>query len=156
MSRSDPPQVLSWGEFASVEPDLAAFGADRLTAAPAYLATIRRAGMPRVHPVTPIFTPDGFYLYMEPTSPKARDLEERRLYSVHSGVPDNAGTGGEFSVSGTAIPVEDADLWSAVAKAASYTPADRYVLFEFLVSEARCHGYGDVPLPTTKRWALDA
>jgi hypothetical protein len=156
MSRPDPPQVLSWGEFASVEPDLAAFGADRLTAAPAYLATIRRAGMPRVHPVTPIFTPEGFYLYMEPTSPKARDLEERRLYSVHSGVPDNAGTGGEFSVSGTATPVEDADLWSAVAKAASYTPADRYVLFEFLVSEARCHGYGDVPLPTTKRWALDA
>ena len=112
--------------------------------------------MPRVHPVTPIFTPDGFYLYMEPTSPKARDLEERPVYSVHSGVPDNAGTGGEFSVSGTAIPVEDADLRSAVAKAASYTPADRYVLFEFLVSEARCHGYGDVPLPTTKRWALDA
>jgi hypothetical protein len=156
MSRPDATQVLSWGEFASVEPDLAAFGADRLTAAPAYLATIRRAGMPRVHPVTPIFTPEGFYLYMEPTSPKARDLEERPLYSVHSGVPDNAGTGGEFSVSGTAIPVEDADLWSAVAKAASYTPADRYVLFEFLVSEARCHGYGDVPLPTTKRWALDA
>jgi hypothetical protein len=156
MSRPDATQVLSWGEFASVEPDLAAFGADRLTAAPAYLATIRRAGMPRVHPVTPIFTPEGFYLYMEPTSPKARDLEERRLYSVHSGVPDNAGTGGEFSVSGTATPVEDADLWSAVAKAASYTPADRYVLFEFLVSEARCHGYGDVPLPTTKRWALDA
>ena len=156
MPQPDSPQVLSWGEFASVEPDLAAFGADRLTAAPAYLATIRRAGMPRVHPVSPIFTPDGFYHYMEPTSPKARDLEERPVYSVHSGVPDNAGTGGEFSVSGTAIPVEDADLWSAVAKAASYTPADRYVLFEFLVSEARCHGYGDVPLPTTKRWALDA
>ena len=156
MPQPDSPQVLSWGEFASVEPDLAAFGADRLTAAPAYLATIRRAGIPRVHPVTPIFTPDGFYLYMEPTSPKARDLEERPVYSVHSGVPDNAGTGGEFSVSGTAIPVEDADLRSAVAKAASYTPADRYVLFEFLVSEARCHGYGDVPLPTTKRWALDA
>lgn len=156
MSQSDSPRVLSWGEFASVEPDLAAFGSDRLTAAPAYLATIRRAGMPRVHPVTPIFTSDGFYLYMEPTSPKARDLEERRMYSVHSGVPDNAGTGGEFSVSGTAVPVEDPDLWSAVAESASYTPADRYILFEFLVSEARCHGYGDVPMPATRRWSSDA
>lgn len=148
--------AVTWGEFTSVEPDLAAFGADRLTAFPAYLATVRRAGMPRVHPVTPIFTPDGFYLYMEPTSPKARDLVERRWYAVHSGVPDNAGTGGEFSVSGTAASIDDSDLWSAVAEAASYAPADRYILFEFLVSEARCHGYGDVPMPGTKRWSSDA
>lgn len=148
--------ALTWGEFTSVEPDLAAFGADRLTAAPAYLATIRLAGMPRVHPVTPIFTADGFYLYMEPTSPKARDLEQRGMYSVHSGVPDNAGTGGEFSASGLAVPIHDADVWSAVAEASSYTPADRYILFEFLVSEARCHGYGDVPMPATKRWIADA
>lgn len=156
MTRSGSPRAFTWGEFASAEPDLASFGADRLTAAPAYLGTIRRAGTPRVHPVTPIFTPEGFYLYMEPTSPKARDLEERGFYAVHSGVPDNAGTGGEFSVSGTGLPVDDQELWAAVAEAASYTPANRYILFELLVSEARCHGYGDVPLPANKRWSSNA
>lgn len=152
---SESAATLSWGDFARQEPELARFGADRLTAAPAYLATIRRSGMPRVHPVTPIFTAVGLYLYMEPTSPKARDLEQRGWYALHSGVPDNAGTGGEFSAGGRAFPVEDLDMWSHVADSSSYVPADRYILFEFRLSEARCHGYGDVPMPTTRRWSLD-
>ena len=155
MSNTASPQTISWGEFANREPDLARFGADRLTAAPAYLATVRRSGAPRVHPVTPIFTAAGLFLYMEPTSPKARDLEERGWFALHSGVPDNAGTGGEFNVSGRGLPVDDPDMWSLVADAASYTPIDRYILFEFLLSEARGHGYGDVPLPSTLRWSVE-
>ena len=75
--------------------------AERLLAAPAYLATVRTSGAPRVHPVTPIFTEAGLYLFMEPTSPKAADLRERDRFALHNGVPDNAGTGGEASVSGT-------------------------------------------------------
>lgn len=148
-------QTISWGEFAQREPELARFGADRLTAAPAYLATIRRSGAPRVHPVTPIFTDVGLFLFMEPTSPKARDLRERRWFALHSGVPDNAGTGGEFNTTGLGLPVDGSDIWSRVADAAGYTPLDRYILFEFHLSEARCHGYGDVPLPVTQKWSVD-
>ena len=98
MPHRELSQVISWGEFSKREPDLARFGADRLTAAPAYLATIRRSGAPRVHPVTPIFEGAGLFLFMEPTSPKRRDLLERGFFALHSGVPDNEGTGGEFSV----------------------------------------------------------
>lgn len=152
VSNSESPQPITWGEFAESEPELARFGADRLTASPAYLATVRRSGAPRVHPVTPIFTAAGLFLYMEPTSPKARDLEEREWFALHSGVPDNAGTGGEFCITGRGLAMDDPELWSQVADAASYTPIDRYILFEFHVSEARCHGYGDVPLPSTQRW----
>ena len=148
-------QAISWGEFAEREPELARFGAGRLTAAPAYLATIRLSGAPRVHPVTPIFTAVGLFLYMEPTSPKRRDLLERRWFALHSGVPDNAGTGGEFCVTGNGLAVDDPDMWSQVAEAASYTPIDRYVLFEFRLNEARCHGYGDVPMPATRKWAVN-
>ncbi|MGH8952113.1 MAG: pyridoxamine 5'-phosphate oxidase family protein [Acidimicrobiia bacterium] len=155
MSNPGPSPTITWGEFANLEPNLAGFGADRLTASPAYLATVRRSGAPRVHPVTPIFTPDGLYLFMEPTSPKGKDLRERGWFALHSGVPDNAGTGGEFNVSGRGVAVDDPDIWSRVAEAAGYTPADRYVLFEFQLSEARCHGYGDVPLPTTRSWSVD-
>jgi hypothetical protein len=147
--------TISWGEFAEREPELARFGARRLTAAPAYLATVRRSGMPRVHPVTPIFTDDGLFLFMEPTSPKRRDLRERGWFAMHNGVPDNAGSGGEFWASGRGFPQDDPDLWSHVADSSSYTPLDRYILFEFQLSEARCHGYGDVPLPATQRWSLD-
>jgi len=146
---------MSWAEFAGREPELARFGAERLTSAPAYLATVRHSGAPRVHPVTPIFSPFGLFLFMEPTSPKARDLEARGWFALHSGVPDNAGSGGEFSVSGRGLARKDPDMWSHVAEAASYTPADRYILFEFHLSEARCHGYGDVPMPSTRKWSVD-
>ena len=73
---------------------------------------------------------------------------------MHSGVPDNAGSGGEFSVSGRGLAVHEPDMWTEVAAAASYTPADRYILFELQLTEARCHGYGDVPLPITQKWAI--
>ena len=147
-------ESATWGEFAALEPELAAFGADRLTSAPAYLATIRRSGAPRVHPVTPIFTESGLFLYMEPTSPKARDLEQRGWFALHNGVPDDAGSGGEIHVVGLGLPIEDVDMWSKVADASSYVPADRYILFELLVTEVRSHGYGDVPMPSTKRWPI--
>ncbi len=148
------PETVSWGEFATLEPDLARFGAERLTAAPAYLATIRRSGSPRVHPVTPIFTDAGLFLFMEPTSPKGRDLRERKSFALHNGVPDNAGSGGEFYLAGRGLTVEDVDIWSEVADSAGYEPADRYILFELHLSEARCSGYGDVQLPATRSWSV--
>ena len=143
---------MTWGDLAAAEPELAAFVADRLRAAPSYLATVRAGGAPRVHPVTPIITAGGLYVFMEPTSPKAADLRERRSFALHNGVPDNAGTGGEASVSGTGHPVDDPAVRAAVVAAASYDPADRYVLFELRPTEVRCNGYGDVALPDRRRW----
>jgi hypothetical protein len=105
--------------------------------------------------VTPIFTAVGLFLFMEPTSPKGRDLRERGWFALHNGVPDNAGSGGEFNVSGRGLAMDDPAMWSSVADASSYAPIDRYILFEFQVSEARCHGYGDVPLPSTRWWSVD-
>src|SRR5207253_3615148 len=81
--------VRTWGEFAKEEPDLAAFGAELLLGAQvAYLATVRPDGVPRVHPVTPILTDEGLFLFMEPTSPKGHDLRSGSGYSMHNAVPD--------------------------------------------------------------------
>jgi len=145
--------MITWGEFANAEPALATFGAARLGRPPAYLATVRRSGAPRVHPVTPIITPDGLFLFMEPTSPKGRDLRSRGWYALHNGVPDTEGSGGEFFVSGRGFSVEDAGVRAIAARAAGYEPAGDYVLFELKLSEARCKGYGDVPLPAHRRWS---
>jgi hypothetical protein len=149
-------KAISWVEFNTREPELARFGADKLTAAPAYMATVRQSGLPRVHPVTPLMRPFGLFLYMEPTSPKGRDLRERGWFALHNGVPDNAGTGGEFWVTGLGLLIDDPDIWSEVAATATYTPPDRYILFELQLSEARCNGYGDVTLPATQRWAIES
>lgn len=144
--------MATWGEFAAAEPELAAFGAERLLIPPAYLATVRRNGAPRVHPVTPILTADGLFVFMEPTSPKGRDLRERGGFAMHNGVPDDEGTGGEFFCSGRAFAVEDPSVRTLVTEAARYEPEPRYVLFELQVIEARCNGYGDVTLPANRRW----
>jgi len=144
--------VTRWSMFAEQEPELAAFGQARLLAAPAYIATLRANGMPRVHPVTPIFGAGGLYLFMEPTSPKGRDLRERGWFGMHCAVPDNEGSGGEFWIAGRGAPVDDAEVRSTVEAAARYAPDDRYILFELSVTEARCNGYGDVELPPTMRW----
>lgn len=146
--------MTTWGDFAATEPELAAFVAERLAAAPSYLATVRPSGAPRVHPVTPVTTADGLYVFMEPTSPKGADLRERGWFALHNGVPDNAGTGGEAAVSGTGHPVDDVALRAVVAAAASYEPADRYVLFELRPTEVRGNGYGDVALPERRRWRV--
>lgn len=145
-------EAVSWGEFAEHEPELAAFGSARLTAAPAYLATVRRSGAPRVRPVSPVLTDAGLFVFMEPTSPKARDLLERGWFSMHNGVPDDFGTGGEFNVEGHGALIDDGRIWDEAAEAWSYTPQDRYILFELLLSEARCHGYDDVDVPSTRKW----
>ena len=142
----------TWGDFAAAEPELAAFVAGRLSAAPSYLATIRANGALRVHPVTPIFTADGLYLFMEPTSPKGTDLRERGHFALHNGVPDNAGTGGEASVAGNGHPVDDPAVRATVVAASTYSPADQYVLFELRPAEVRANGYGDVELPERRRW----
>ena len=142
-----------WSAFETAEPELAGFGEELLGDPPAYIATIRSDGVPRVHPVTPIFGAGGLYVFMEPTSPKGRDLRERGWFAMHNGVPDTSGTGGEFWIAGRATAVDDPATRAAVIAQASYAPADRYVLFELSVTEARCNGYGDVELPTSTRWS---
>lgn len=144
--------MITWSAFASREPELAAFGADRLLSRPAYLATLRATGSPRVHPVTPVISNTGLFVFMEPTSPKGTDLRERAVYGLHNGVPDNAGTGGEFYVVGQGREITDPVIRTAAVAASSYSPEDRYVLFELLVAEARCNGYGDIDLPARRRW----
>ena len=144
--------MARWTQFEAEEPALAAFGEDRLRAAPAYLATVREDGVPRVHPVTPIVGAGGLYLFMEPNSPKGRDLRARGSFALHNGVPDGSGAGGEFWIAGRAAPVDDPATRAAVVATASYAPDDRYILFELEVREARCNGYDDVVLPPTTRW----
>jgi hypothetical protein len=144
--------MTTWGEFAAAEPELAAFVAARLQSAPSYLATVRADGSPRVHPVTPIVTAAGLYVFMEPTSPKGADLRARRSFALHNGVADNAGTGGETAVRGDGRAVDDPSVRGQVIAAASYDPDDRYVLFELQPTEVRANGYGDVTLPEHRHW----
>ena len=127
---------MSWKHLEDQQPELAAFGAERLNGKVAYLATIRKDGSPRVHPMTPIIGQGHFFVFMEPTSPKGHDLQRDGRFAIHCAVSDNSGASGEFIVTGQARLIDDADLRALAVSLASYAPADRYILFEFDVESA--------------------
>ncbi len=127
---------MSWKMLEDEQPALASFGAERLHGKVAYLATIRKDGAPRVHPMTPIIGEGHFFVFMEPTSPKGHDLERDPRYAIHCAITDSTGGSGEFSITGRAHRVEDPELRALATRYASYAVADQYVLFEFDVEAA--------------------
>lgn len=143
---------MSWAHLVAANPGLATHGRDRLHGRVCYLATVRADGSPRVHPVTPDITDDALYVFMEPTSPKGHDLRRDSRYALHAGVEDNEGGGGEFLVTGRAIPVDSAAERAIAAAASPYQPvADRYILFRLDVEHAMRTTYGD-GRPVRERW----
>lgn len=128
--------MSTWGEFESAHPELAQFGASRLHGQVAYLGTINKHGLPRVHPITPIIGQDWLFVFMEPSSPKGLDLRRGSGYSLHSSVADTSGSNGEFQVSGFGRLIEAQPQRHIAAKHAPYTPLDSYILFELSVEWA--------------------
>lgn len=140
-----------WKTFETQAPALAAFGRKRFAGGVGYLATIRADGGPRVHPVTPIVG-ERLFLFMEPTSPKGKDLQRDPRYTLHCAVEDSSGGQGEFYVRGRARLTDDpADREEAVA-AASYKPQDRYILFVLTVEFAFMNVYDADGDPQPRRW----
>ncbi len=143
--------MTSWKEFAQHAPELAAYGTQRLeNGRVAYLATVRADGGPRVHPVTPILG-EQLFLFMEPTSPKGKDLQRDPRYSLHCAVEDSSGGQGEFYVRGQARLVQDAGLRVQAIEAATYNPAERYILFVLSVEFAFMNIYENGE-PKPQRW----
>jgi hypothetical protein len=147
--------MASWAEFAKQAPELAAFGAERIGGNQvAYLGTLRPDGSPRVHPVTPIIC-EQLFLFMEPTSPKGKDLARDARYSLHCTVEDSSGGNGEFYVRGTASLVEDEGTRAKAVGAATYIPAERYILFVLNVDFAFMNIYVNGE-PNPRRWLASA
>ena len=110
--------TVSWGDFAAVEPDLAAAGARHLDRAngAALLATVRGDAAPRLHPVTVGIVGDGLFVFLL-DSAKRRDLAEDGRFALHAhqdqAAPD------EFSVRGRARLVPPGSFGSASRRAGS-------------------------------------
>lgn len=143
--------MFNWLQFEQAELDLAAFGRERLSSRVAYLATIRADGGPRVHPVTPIIGGGHLYVYMEPTSPKGRDLQRDPRYALHCSVENWEGGGGEFVIHGQALPITDPQIRAEYDSYASYKPKERYILFELLLERVLATTYLD-GAPVRRRW----
>lgn len=143
--------MTTWNEFAQQAPELAEFGRARLQSGVAYLGTLRADGGPRVHPVTPILG-EQLFLFMEPTSPKGKDLQRDGRYTLHCAVEDSSGGSGEFYVRGRGRFTDDPALREQAVRASSYAPQEHYVLFVFTIEFAFMNQYVEGQ-PTPRRWS---
>ena len=143
---------MSWQNLENENPELAQTGQRRLHGRVSYLATVRSNGAPRVHPVTPIIGEGRLFVFMEPTSPKGKDLVRYGRYALHCGVENTSGGEGEFYVWGSAHLITDAATRALAVQVSSYQPAERYILFELDVDRARGTTYGEEG-PVHQSWS---
>ena len=144
--------TVSWGDFAAVEPDLAAAGARHLdrSKGAALLATVRGDAAPRLHPVTVGIVGDGLFVFLL-DSAKRRDLAEDGRFALHAhqdqAAPD------EFSVRGRARLVPPGELRERVAAGWFFEVDDTYWLFELRIQSAILGERGaDEWPPRYRRW----
>lgn len=142
---------MSWQALETANPTLAAFGQERINGKVCYLATVRKDGSPRVHPVTPMVGSGKLFVFMEPTSPKGHDLRRGSHYALHCSVSDNSGGGGEFIITGRGHFTDDPAQRALATQHASYQPADRYILFELTVESAQSTVYA-AEGPVRQQW----
>src|SRR6476659_3904604 len=107
--------MLTWGQFAAEQPDLVETGRAllyRVGLGLGFLATVRADGGPRVHPVCPILTDDGMYLFVV-ASPKRADLRRDPRYALHAfPVPESEDA---FYIAGTSESRDDPALRARLA-----------------------------------------
>lgn len=108
--------MITWTQFAQQQPDLAAAGRAHIYQhglGLGFLATVRRDGGPRVHPVCPVISTAGLHVLILP-GPKLGDLRRDGRYSLHSETfaPPREDDG--FAVSGRAAEITDRGTWEVV------------------------------------------
>ena len=100
---------MTWKEFAAAQPGLADIGRSLLfqfKVGLAFLATLRKDGAPRLHPVCPVLSNDRLFVLVTPTSPKRRDLLRDGRYALQTFPQPKPGSD-EFYIAGHAVLVDD-------------------------------------------------
>jgi hypothetical protein len=147
-----------WSDFAAEQPEMAEAARALVyqhRVGLGYLATIRKDGGPRVHPVCPVIANGGLYVFVGNQSPKVHDLRRDDRYALHAfpclDVDD------EFSVSGRARHIDDPETHRIVYEAYTSTGAtsSNHTLFELFLERALHAKYGPRPSwpPAYTKWS---
>ncbi|OGO37181.1 MAG: hypothetical protein A2W35_10665 [Chloroflexi bacterium RBG_16_57_11] len=139
--------MANWKEFAQAEPSLAQTGANQLfqyEVGLAFLASIRKNGAPRLHPVCPVLSKARLYVLIMPNSPKRLDLERDGRYALQA-FPQDKPDSDEFYLSGTARLIDDPAIYADVLADAKHHANPDEILFELEIDRAmhtRWEGFG--------------
>ena len=130
--------MKTWSEFKNEDPELSAIGKKMLIpdfthVGFAFLATLRKDGAPRLHPVALVLSDEHLYVFIPPTSPKCADLRRDGRYAMQAfPPPDNKG-GEEFYLSGRAECIRDQDVRDAIITGTETRVGEEEILFELLL-----------------------
>ncbi|MBM4267404.1 MAG: hypothetical protein FJ144_12470 [Deltaproteobacteria bacterium] len=150
-----------WSDFAAERPEMAEAGRALLyqhTVGLGYLATIRKDGGPRLHPVCPILANGGLYVFIGNHSPKLHDLRRDARYALHAfpcvDVDD------ELAISGRALRIDDPDVDRIVYETYTATGAvsSNHTLFELSLERVLHAKYGARPSwpPVYTKWSASS
>jgi len=126
----------SWHEFSLEEPELAQFGKKLLFQSRigrAFLATIRKDGAPRLHPISLVIHSDHLYILIPTTSPKYADLMRDGRYAMQAFPLPHDDENQEFFLSGCVENIGDSSIRQNIIEDTSIFTDENEVLFELLV-----------------------
>jgi hypothetical protein len=144
--------MVTWAEFESAAPDLAAEGRRLIYSrgdGEGLLATVRDDLPPRIHPINVAIVDRLLYAFIL-RSPKRLDLEHDGRFVLHT--QQDPAAPSEFSVRGRAHLVEEDAVRSAVAAAWYFGVDETYHLFEFSIEAALLEARAPGEWPTFHHW----
>jgi Pyridoxamine 5'-phosphate oxidase len=150
--------MVTWKEFAAAAPELAEAGRSLLNqfgVGLAFLATVRRDGAPRLHPVCPVLSNDGLFVLITSASPKRHDLLRDGRYALQTFPQPKPGSD-EFYLAGQALLVEDAATRAVVFREAKHMADASEMLFELSIDRVMHTRWENVLTPQMRslhqRW----
>ena len=127
--------MVTWKELAAAEPDLAEVGGLLLfqfNVGLAFLATVRRDGAPRLHPVCPVLSNGRLFVLITATSPKRHDLLRDAGMRFRPFPQPKAGSD-EFFIAGKAVLVEDSAVRAEILRDAKHMADASETAFELWI-----------------------
>jgi hypothetical protein len=146
-----------WQEFSLEDPELASLGQHMLfqkkhCVGLAFLATIRKDGAPRLHPVSLVLSQDGLYVFIPTHSPKYADLRRDGRYALQAFPPPKNVEGKEFYLSGAAKLIRDPLIRQAIITKTGIDVAKNEALFELFMDRAMFTMLVDQGAPYERPW----
>jgi hypothetical protein len=111
--------VKPWNEFMMEDPELAGIGKKllfpvRSQIGMAFLATLRKDGAPRLHPVSLVYYHARLFVFIPPTSPKCSDLDRDGRYALQAYPPQINTKYEEFYIEMRAKWIQEATIRQAL------------------------------------------
>jgi pyridoxamine 5'-phosphate oxidase-like protein len=127
--------MVTWKDFAAAEPDLADVGRSLLfqfKVGLAFLATVRKDGAPRLHPVCPVLSNERLFVLVIATSPKRQDLLRDGRYALQTFPQPKPGSD-EFYIVGKAVLVDDQAARAGILRDAKHMADASETAFELWI-----------------------